>query len=459
MERHGASRAVRRAAAITRDIYRQAWVCAGLASLVLRGRPGRRRHADGRLPPRRSVLFISYYAPPYRSAYGTQRGAATMKYLVRLGWEVALLTTAPSEDHETDASGDQLPDAVHVVRIPGVARASHDRGLPELAPDRMLHWIGPAADAAVGIVAARGVSVIVATGPPYSALIAGALAAARCDLPFVSDFRDAWSRIDRWWTIRNPVLRRVSALLERLVLHASARIVIVSEREYLDEFLAPVGPTTRARVVSITNGFDEEDFRDLPPASPAARARFVVSYAGMLYDRTTCAALLRPFRLWHERHPDDLQHVTLVYAGLQSALLAGAGPFPFEVQDRGHLTHREAVALRTHSDLQLFALPADLRAHVYSGKLFEMLRAGVPILAMADPAGAAGRLIARARAGDVFPATQPAEAAAALKRQFDRWRRGESPAGADAAVISAYSRERLARAFSDQLDEVMGQTP
>jgi len=44
-----------------------------------------------------------------------------MKYLVRQGWEVALLTTAPSEDHETDASGDQLPDAVHVVRLPGVA--------------------------------------------------------------------------------------------------------------------------------------------------------------------------------------------------------------------------------------------------------------------------------------------------------------------------------------------------
>jgi|UPI0005666958 hypothetical protein len=77
-----------------------------------------------------------------------------------------------------------------------------------------------------------------------------------------------------------------------------------------------------------------------------------------------------------------------------------------------------------NSDLQLFTQPRHFKPHFYSGKIFEMLRAGIPILAVTRPDGTVANLLLETNAG--FTAAQRSEQAAViLQIQFDKWRRGE----------------------------------
>lgn len=407
-----------------------------------------------RTPPvrvRRSILVISYYSPPYRSVYGTQRITKFIKFLVRMGWEVSLLTTSPSVPDERDDLTEALPDGVHVVRLPAPLLKSMHGRKGAFVPDDFICWVRPAIAAAQALVRERDISLILATAPPYSNLLTGAICASMCKLPFVPDFRDPWSRIDVAWIIDKPGLRHINAWLEKIVIRRSARIIITDDMKYLSDYFADAS-AVRDKVVSITNGFDEEDFVGIPPAE-VGRTKFTVSYVGSLYDQETFDNLVEPFRLWHERHPEDLRQVEFVYAGAHSKSFHNAGALPFAFRDHGYVSHRESIITRVNSDLQLFSQPAYFKPHIYSGKIFEMLRVGVPILAVTRPDGAVAQLLERAGAGIAKYGHE--DVAVILKDFFDKWKRGERLATIDASVVSGYSRETLANRLASTLEETL----
>lgn len=399
---------------------------------------------------RRSILVISYYSPPYRSVYGTQRITKFMKFLVRMGWEVSLLTTSPSVPDERDDLTEALPDGVHVVRLPAPLLKSMHGRKGAFVPDDFIHWVRPAIAAAQTLVHEREISLILATAPPYSNLLTGVVCASMCKLPFVPDFRDPWSRIDVGWVIDKPGLRHINAWLEKIVIKRSARIIITDDMKYLSDYLADASEAVHGKVVSITNGFDEEDFVGIPQAKER-RAKFTVSYVGSLYDQETFDNLIESFRLWNEHHPEDLRQVEFVYAGAHSKFFHNMGTFPFALRDHGYVSHRESIIARMNSDLQLFSQPAYFKPHIYSGKIFEMLRAGVPILAIIRPDGAVAELLERTGAGIAKHGRE--DAAVILKIFFDKWKRGERLATPDAAVVSEYSRETLANRLASTLED------
>jgi len=404
---------------------------------------------------RRSVLIVSYFSPPYRSAYGTQRINKFMKFLLRWGWDVTLLTTEPSAPEEQDVKGEGVPKGVHVLRMAAPRQLASLRWSGRIVPDELVHWVRPALVKAQQLVRDRGISVVLATAPPYSNLLVGAICASRCGLPFVPDYRDPWSMINiPPWYITRPGLRQLNRWMESTVLKSSAKVVITDDIDYVHEYLPVYHESLLSKIVSITNGFDEEDFKGLSP-SGERRAKFTISYVGSVYDEETLNNLIMPFRVWQQSHPADLQDVEFVYAGSHSKFFAQCGALPFYFRDSGYVTHQEAILLRMNSDLQLFSQPRHFKAHVYSGKIFEMLRTGVPILAITRPDGAVAKLIKETNAGFSIAQDNPEAAAAVLKTLFDKWRNGQCPAAPDEAAVNAWSREALAHRLSDTLDEII----
>ncbi|MBI4688132.1 MAG: hypothetical protein HY756_10220 [Nitrospirae bacterium] len=441
----------RRVIARTLDIHEQLRVLTQFAWYVALGGGASARKTS----TKRSILVISYYSQPYRSVYGTQRITKFMKFLLRMGWEVTLLTSTPSHSEEQEPRSEGIPEGVHVVRLSAAPLQSTLSRQGLFVPDDYIRWVRPAAQQAHALVRDRGISVILATAPPYSNLIAGAICAARCGLPFVPDFRDPWSKIGLAWVISRPGLRQLNACMEKALLHFSTRVIITDDLKYIDDYLADSSEGVRKKTVSITNGYDEEDFAGMN-LSDTHRVKFTVSYIGSLYDQETFDNILQPFRLWQKSYPDDMEKVEFVYAGSGSEYFREAGPLPFSLCDLGYVSHRESIKLRINSDLQLFSLPRRLKAHLYSGKIFEMLRAGVPILAFTRLDGAAAELISKTMAGIAISPGQHQEAADALKRLFDLWRRGEALCNPDWETIAQYSREPLALKLSSLIEEVVG---
>jgi hypothetical protein len=106
------------------------------------------------------------------------------------------------------------------------------------------------------------------------------------------------------------------------------------------------------------------------------------------------------------------------YAGANGQMILTRDSLPMRVIDHGFVTHQRANELRMRSHVQLFAQPMAFAAHVSSGKIFEMIRAGVPILAIHRSGGTVSRLLADTRTGVVFEPQDAASVAVALKRLF-----------------------------------------
>lgn len=414
----------------------------------------------GPSPTRRSLLIVSYYAPPYKSKYGTQRISKFAKFLAAMGWNIVFLVTTPTKDYELDESAEPLSADVEVVRIEAMPKHPFD-GEGMFAPDDFVFWVSEFERAIARILADRPIDLILATVPPYSVALAAATMSIRAGVPLVCDFRDPWSQIDRAWNLRSSNMRRVSAALERGVLNTSDAVVMVSESRYFADYFVADVAGLREKVFSIRNGFDDDDFAQADAVAVVAQDAnsqppFVISYAGVLYSDENVANVLRVFTTFGVKYPEAAQRLVLEYAGAHGAMLTSRPNLPLRVIDHGFLTHRDANALRKRSNVQLFAQPATTHAHVSSGKIFEMIRSGVPILALTWPDGTVARLIKDTHTGSTFDPLDAESAADSLKLQFDQWvSDGRVDFEPVIERIGAYSRKNLTVELSRVLTSVV----
>jgi len=105
--------------------------------------------------------------------------------------------------------------------------------------------------------------------------------------------------------------------------------------------------------------------------------------------------------------------------------------------------------------LLLFIEEGPAARGILTGKLFEYLGSGVPILALA-PEGEAAELIRTTRGGRVVPGDDAEAVAGALREAFAAFRRGERPFGdPDRAAILRTSRPELTARLADLFRRVL----
>jgi len=398
----------------------------------------------------RRLLIISYYSPPYRSVYGTQGLAKYIKYLDRWGWRITLITSEPRNADQRDDEGERLADSVKVIRLPQEPLRSW-RLKSRVVPDDFIRWVQPAVRAANAVLRRDPHDCILTTVPPYSNALAATICSGMSGVPLVSGFRDPWSRIDHGWVIKSPPLRAATAALERRVLRASTRVTMSVRMGRVADFFVPLDEGTRRRVVSVTNGFDPDDFVAWDAMRTAKPSRFVVSYIGSIYDAPTLRALMEPLEEWRRRYPAEFAHVTFEYAGASSGLFDAHHLRASYLRDHGFLPHPRAIELKARSAVQMFCLPTSMSAQVLSGKIYEMIRAGIPIIAIVRPDSDVVALINETGTGVAVEYGKPHLALEALRRFYHQWREGKEATRPDWSVINRYSRELLAR----QLEQVI----
>jgi glycosyltransferase involved in cell wall biosynthesis len=382
--------------------------------------------------------------------YGTQRLSKFMKYLARWGWNIVLLTTAPAMEQDSDKNAEALPDTVKVIRLPQHPTIPELRGW--LVPDNFVGWIDPALNAARELVRIHRPAAIYATVPPYSNAVVAALLAMETGVPLVTDFRDPWTKVDTGWVIRNWLLRSLSAVLERIVLRTSSAIVMADEAKYADEFFVS---SHRCRLSSILNGFDEEDFSDAHKGASSSKAdKFVVSYVGTFYDDVTFLNVTRSFAKWQESFPSELDDVEFHYAGMHSRLFDLHGFRPTYLRDHGYVSQLDAIAIRAASSMQVFSQPPSFKPHVISGKIYEMMRLAVPILAITTPHGTVASFIEQTGTGLVVDNHDPDAASNALRAGYLAWKCGRSLITPNQQAIAAFSRESQAMQLSALMERI-----
>jgi Fe-S-cluster formation regulator IscX/YfhJ len=142
--------------------------------------------------------------------------------------------------------------------------------------DEYKKWAWIAARAAVRAGRQYDATLLLASGPPHSGLLAGAWAARRLGVPYVADLRDPFS--DDPWRLHELKLLRV---LERWIMRAAAVVTLTSAACAL--LLAERNKDLAGKIHLVRNGYDGV----VAPPLTATGGRLSILFAGVLYrDRT-----------------------------------------------------------------------------------------------------------------------------------------------------------------------------
>lgn len=430
------------------------------------------------------VLVVSYTFPPVGGA-GVQRVTKWLKYLPSAGWEASVLTTENPSVPVTDASlAADVPAGTLVGRArtlePGYAvksslaggsagaqAPSATRGALRrlvrqaaniaLQPDPQVLWAPGALAEGARLLAAARHDVVLATSPPYSALLIAARLARRARLPLVVDFRDEWGISNQYWENKpkDPVSLAVQRRMQRLVLRRAAAVIATTERSTaaLQEACRAAGSS--ARVLCLFNGYDHEDFagaeRQPPPSD-----RYQLAYLGTLWRLTDVRPLVAAVTRLAETDPASAACLDLCFAGRrtpeQDLALSELKRLPCRLVTHEYLAHTEAVGLMLASS-GLCLLVADVPGaeRVVPAKLFEYMAARRPILTVA-PRGEVWNLLAGHPAALLCEPRDTEAIAAALRGEIARLRDGRATewGGFDP---SRFSRAALAAGLADAMSE------
>lgn len=395
---------------------------------------------------------MSFYFPPAGGG-GVQRPLKLAQYLPALGIETHVL--APDDPrwmHRDDDARMPTQAWVHRVRYlgpgggkpaerlrgkEGVARLATQAqlmGRRLLVPDENVTWNLTAIPAAVRLVREHDIDVVVTTSPPPSVHLVGAAVKKATGAAWVADLRDS---------LVAHVHRRTDSAAARAKLRMHGQVAKVVARsadaitcvaDFIADEMRPLEP--RGRLVTIPNGCDFDDVAGLE-RTPAER--MTITHTGSFFGKRDPRPFLQAL------HDSGLD-ITARFLG------------DFRVSDREwaeslglgdrlelvpHVPRTEALRLQRDSDALLLLIPdAGGRGKgILSGKVFEYIAVGRPILAAVPPDGAAAELIRDTGAGIVAAADD----VDGLRRALEELHRRHHEGGLDDVVLSEDWRHRLSR--------------
>jgi len=414
------------------------------------------------------VLIVSQAFPPY-NASGAVRVGSLARFLLARGHDVRVLTGSPLPYPRTlavETSADRIvvtPSAdpfALLARRRAKKQQSPSVGAPSLIgtglrgqllrsagamiamPEPQIGWYPYAVAAGRRLLKTWTPDVIYASALPFTAHLVAARLAGVSGAPWIAEFRDhfagnPYSNLPGW---REPI----DLWVERRVVASAAACVTVSE---------PMADTLRRRyskpTAVVLNGFDA---RVIPVAAAASCAETAlrIVYTGVIYPGrrdpsslfTAIASLgTAATDVNVEFYGQDLRTVAEIAErhGVSDRVILG-----------GSISHTEALAKQHTADVLLLLLWDDPReAGVYTGKLFEYIGAGRPILAIGGMHGVATDLIRSRQLGVV--ANDADAVAAALRAWLAQKAATGAVAGPPAAAKAGLSRDEQFHIVDDLL--------
>jgi glycosyltransferase involved in cell wall biosynthesis len=387
------------------------------------------------------ALIVSYVFPPVGGA-GVQRVLKLVKYLPERGVEPTVLTAKdPSVPLQDMSLQREVPEGLPVVRArtfepaygakklawqaaadahPGL-RARLKRhalalGRQLLLPDPQLLWL-PAAHLALArqLVGDEPADVVFISGPPFSQFLLAFLARLRPKTAVVLDYRDEWTMTASGYEMSTSA--RVSEQMERAVLRRAHAVTTATE-EFRAGLLARFPQLSPERVDAIPNGYDPADFPETLPAPPAER--FVLTYCGTVFRLTSARGFMAGLERFHAAEPQLAKLLEVCFIGriVDTEARVFEGSEALGVKRLGYLEHSQALSRLASSTAALCILDEVAGVErIYPAKIFEIMRAGRPCLAL-TPEGALAELVRRHRLGEVVGPRDPEAIAAALARML-----------------------------------------
>lgn len=383
--------------------------------------------------PRLKVLVITYYWPPSGGA-GVQRGLKFVRYFPEFGIQPFVLTVRPDQASYpvTDPTlAKDIPVSVEVVttrsfeplhiisalmgkqNVPygGFANANKESGMQKVLrwirgnffiPDARVGWVSYAFREAAKIIEKEKIEHVFISSPPHSSQLIGLKLKKRFPgLKWIADMRDPWTDIYYYKDLlHTPSAARKDAALERKVLEEADTILVVSEA-IKRQFCKKSEKLKSEKIHVVPNGYDEADF---PEGVVPASGYFTIAYVGTMADSYRPEVFFEAFSRLVKKYPDKkirFQCVGNVSRAVKQQVEAYG--IAANCEWIGHVAHAEAIRYMQSANLLLLIIPDTAGAEgILTGKLFEYIGAGRPILGIGPKDGDAAKILRECGAGEMF---------------------------------------------------------
>jgi glycosyltransferase involved in cell wall biosynthesis len=374
------------------------------------------------------VLILTYYWPPSGGS-GVQRWLKFSKYLPEFGWEPIILTVDPeyAAYPVTDFSlNNDLPSTTKVFTTPATNYFSIYRKdkskIPTAGfansidnsvkgkifrfvrgnfflPDPRRGWNKFAFRKASELIRDEGITHIVTTSPPHSTQLIGLKLKERFPgIKWIADLRDPWTDIYYYRQFYPTILSRsIDERYEKSILKKADKIITVGES--LKAVFSSKGKGISEKTFVVTNGYDESDFNLAPHASPA---KLTITYVGTLSDIYPVEGLVKALKMLSESGKDfTMRFVGTISDKSKNILLADIPRSYLEFLP--YMAHNEAIKYMMSSSFLVLIIPLhSSNKSIITGKLFEYIASGIPIMYMGPQDGDAANIIRSAMSGGIF---------------------------------------------------------
>lgn len=427
----------------------------------------------------KKVLIITYYWLPSGGA-GVQRWVKFAKYLRNFGWEPVIYTPENPEYPSIDNSfGKDIANDIEIIKTQiwepfdiyrtllgkkgqtinaGFILEDKKKGWKDklsvwirgnfLIPDPRKFWIRPSINYLSKYLKENPVDAIITTGPPHSMhLIGMGIKRILPDIKWLADFRDPWTNIDFYKDLHlTKWADKKHHRLEKKVVCNADKVIVVS-KGMKDEF-----NYLRSKGVHIIpNGYDEDDVKII---SSSLDKKFTISHVG------TMNGARNPLVVWKALQDlcvenDDFNHDLIIQliGKTDFAVLEAINKYGLtkNLNKIDYLTHDGAIQKQHSSQVLLLMINRSANAKgILTGKFFEYLASGRPVLGVGPVDGDAAAILNETGAGVMVDFDDVETAKEVIFSYYKLYKKNQLTL--EAGSVEKYSRKNLTGNLSDLLN-------
>jgi glycosyltransferase involved in cell wall biosynthesis len=268
---------------------------------------------------------------------------------------------------------------------------------------------------------------------------------------WVADLRDPWTDIYYYdEMLHMPFAKRVDQRYEHEVLSTCDAGVVVSDA-IQQLFAGKLADSASGKFYVLPNGFDPDDFTGaiVPPKDV-----FRITYVGTIADSYKPDVFFEALGRLRKKYPQLPLQLRMVGSPasnipilLEKYNLHDAADFlPL-------VSHAEAIRFMRESSLLLLLIPDTLHAKgILTGKLFEYLGAGVPIVGVGPADGDAAKIISSSETGRLFSRDDVDGLFSFLENAYLKWK--ENSDLRHGKNVSRFDRSSQAKQLAAILNEL-----
>ena len=356
--------------------------------------------------------MFAYFYPPLGGP-GVQRPVKLIKYLSRNNWKTDVVTVKDIMFHSNDdqlAAEDMAEIVVRTGSLDpmsflGKIKKGSDRskvyfGTPEkykkiirnLFPiDDKIGWLPYAKKAGRQLLKTKRYDAIMATIGPYTSGLAAYKLSRQYKIPLIIDYRDHWT-MNPYIKFITPFHKMLSERWEKRILEHASVITTVSKTMKSD-LISKFGNRLSLKIKIIYNGWDEEDFSDVPVKEKTKKV--IIRYIGNFYGNRTPKYFIQALENLKENSdlPENIQIDFIGNYYNDTIDILTNTKIADNINIVSQVDHKKAIELLMNCDALLLFVATHKGKGVLTGKLFEYLRSGKEILAMIPPDGEAAEIL------------------------------------------------------------------